>query len=271
MSMKISDFKDQFVQTGDVMMPVLFTGHGNPMNAIEDNEFTREWESLGKTLPLPKAILCVSAHRQTNGTSVNGLERPKTIHDFYGFPEALFAVEYTPPGAPDFAAQTQQIITNTAVQLDYEWGLDHGCWSVLRRMFPAADIPTFQLSLDRTATAQQHFEIAQQLKLLRSKGVLIIGSGNIVHNLRLMKWQDTGYDWAIEFDQKIKNLLENGDDRAIVNFNLLGKEAALSIPTSEHYLPLLYSLGLKEKSDDIKFFTEKVTMGSVSMRGVKIG
>src|SRR6185295_7217690 len=271
MSMKIYDFKDQFEKYGDSIMPVLFVGHGNPMNAIEDNEFSREWAVIGKELPPPKAILCVSAHWQTNGTRVGAMEKPKTIHDFYGFPKELFAVEYAAKGSPDFAKQTQQAITKTKAEFDYEWGLDHGCWSVLNKMFPEANVPTFQLSLDVKASPQDHYEIAQQLKELRRKGVLILGSGNIVHNLRLMKWEDGAFDWATEFDQKIKSLIEKGDDQSIVNYNQLGKEASLSIPTNEHYLPLLYSLALKDKSDDISFFNEKVTMGSVSMRSVKLG
>ncbi len=271
MTMKVSDFKDQFEKNGDAMMPVLFVGHGSPMNAIEDNEFSRQWQTIGKELPPPKAILCVSAHWQTHGTRVNALEKPETIHDFYGFPQELFAVKYPANGAPDFARQTQQAITAAKTELDYEWGLDHGCWSVLNRMFPEANVPTFQLSLDLKATPAQHFEIAQQLKELRSKGVLIIGSGNIVHNLRMMQWQEGAFDWAIEFDEKIKSLIEKGDDQSVVNYNQLGKEASLSIPTNEHYLPLLYSLALRSPSDDLKFFTEKVTMGSVSMRGIKLG
>jgi len=271
MSMKISDFKDQFEKYGDAIMPVLFVGHGNPMNAIEDNEFSREWNAIGKELPPPKAILCVSAHWQTEGTRVGAMENPKTIHDFYGFPKELFAVNYSAKGSPEFAKETQQSITKTKTELDYEWGLDHGCWSVLNKMFPEANVPTFQLSLDLKASPQDHYEIAQQLKELRKKGVLIIGSGNIVHNLRLMQWQDGAFDWAIAFDEKIKSLIEKGDDQSIVNYNQLGKEAALSIPTNEHYLPLLYSLALKEKSDDLKFFNEKVTMGSVSMRSVRLG
>lgn len=270
-TMKVSDFKDQFEKYSEAVMPALFVGHGNPMNAIEDNEFSRKWGLIGKELPTPKAILCVSAHWQTHGTRVGAMEKPKTIHDFYGFPKELFATEYPAKGSPEFARQTQQAITKTKAELDFEWGLDHGCWSVLRKMFPEANVPTFQLSLNYDALPQEHYEIAQQLKDLRKKGVLIIGSGNIVHNLRLMKWEDGAFDWAMEFDQKIKTLIEKGDDQSIVNYNQLGKEASLSIPTNEHYLPLLYSVALKEKTDDISFFNEKVTMGSVSMRSVKLG
>jgi len=271
MTMKVSDFKDHFDKNGDAIMPVLFAGHGNPMNAIENNEFSLEWEKIGKELPPPKAILCVSAHWQTKGTRVNALEQPETIHDFGGFPQELFDVQYPAHGSPDYAKQTQQLITKTKAELDYEWGLDHGCWSVLKRMYPSADVPTFQLSLDYSAKPQQHYEIAQQLKDLRKKGVLIVGSGNIVHNLRLVQWQEGAFDWAIGFDKKIKSLIESGDDQSVVNYDQLGKEAELSIPTNEHYLPLLYTLALRDKSDDLKFFNEKVTMGSVSMRGVKFG
>jgi 4,5-DOPA dioxygenase extradiol len=270
-TMKISDFKIQFGKSSDAIMPVLFVGHGNPMNAIEDNEFSRTWELIGKQLPEPKAILCVSAHWQTEGTRIGAMEKPQTIHDFGGFPKELFDVQYEAKGSPEFARETKEAITKTKAELDYEWGLDHGCWSVLRKMYPQANVPAFQLSLDYNAKPTDHYEIAKQLKELRKKGVLIIGSGNIVHNLRLVKWKDTGFDWAIAFDEKIKSLIEKGDDQSIVNYNELGTEATLSIPTNEHYLPLLYSLAVKDSKDDIIFFNEKVTMGSVSMRSLKIG
>lgn len=270
-TMKISDFKDEFQKPGDALMPVLFVGHGNPMNAIEDNEFSKGWIAMGNELPKPKAILCVSAHWQTRGTKVNALEKPETIHDFGGFPEELYEATYPAPGSPEFAAETKNAIHKTSVEMDYEWGLDHGCWSVLKRMFPGADIPTYQLSLDYTASPETHYEIAKELKELRKKGVLILGSGNIVHNLGMVQWKEGAYDWAIEFDQKIKQLIESGDHQPIINYKTLGKPAQLSIPTNEHYLPLLYSLALQEKSDDLKFFNEKTTMGSISMRSVKIG
>ncbi|MCY7410949.1 MAG: 4,5-DOPA dioxygenase extradiol [Chitinophagales bacterium] len=277
MAIKLSDFGEQYnekiLPLGDdvsgELMPALFVGHGNPMNAIEENEFSKEWEVIGKSLPTPKAILCVSAHWQTHGTKVCAVEQPETIHDFGGFPQELFDVQYAAKGSPDFAKQTQQAITKTNATLDYEWGLDHGCWSVLRKMYPAAQIPTFQLSLDYDAKPQEHYDVAQQLKEFRSKGILIIGSGNIVHNLGRMQWKDEAYDWAIEFDEKIKSLIEKGDHQSVINYKNLGRAAELSIPTNEHYLPLLYTLGVQDKKDSLSFFNEKATMGSISMRGVK--
>ncbi len=270
-SMQLNQFKNQFSEETDVKMPVLFIGHGNPMNAIEDNEFSRGWADAGKLLTVPKAILCVSAHWLTRGTRVCAVANPETIHDFGGFPQALFDVQYKAPGSPEFALETQQLITKTKVELDNEWGLDHGCWSVLNKMFPAANIPVFQLSIDYYQTPQYHYELAQQLKDLRKKGVLIIGSGNIVHNLRLFTMQDIAFDWAIEFDTKIKELLEKGDHDPIINYKTLGKAAELSVPTNDHYLPLLYSIALQEKNESLQFFNDKTTAGSISMRSLKIG
>ncbi|MGB4931774.1 MAG: 4,5-DOPA dioxygenase extradiol [Chitinophagales bacterium] len=270
-SMQLNQFKNQFSEETDVKMPVLFIGHGNPMNAIEDNEFSRGWADAGKLLTVPKAILCVSAHWLTRGTRVCAVTQPETIHDFGGFPQTLFDVQYNAPGSPEFALETQQLITKTKVELDNEWGLDHGCWSVLNKMFPAANIPVFQLSIDYYQTPQYHYELAQQLKDLRKKGVLIIGSGNIVHNLRLFTMQDIAFDWAIEFDTKIKELLEKGDHDPIINYKTLGKAAELSVPTNDHYLPLLYSIALQEKNESLQFFNDKTTAGSISMRSLKIG
>ncbi len=270
-SMQLNQFKNQFSEETDVKMPVLFIGHGNPMNAIEDNEFSRGWADAGKQLTVPKAILCVSAHWLTRGTRVCAVPNPETIHDFGGFPQALFDVQYKAPGSPEFALETQQLITKTKVELDNEWGLDHGCWSVLNKMFPAANIPVFQLSIDYYQTPQYHYELAQQLKDLRKKGVLIIGSGNIVHNLRLFTMQDVAFDWAIEFDTKIKEFLEKGDHDPIINYKTLGKAAELSVPTNDHYLPLLYSIALQEKNESLQFFNDKTTAGSISMRSLKIG
>jgi 4,5-DOPA dioxygenase extradiol len=270
-SMKLNQFKDQFQEETDVTMPVLFIGHGNPMNAIDDNEFSRGWEAAGKLLTVPKAILCVSAHWLTRGTRVSAVTNPETIHDFGGFPQALFDVQYNAPGSPEFALATQQLITKTKVDLDNEWGLDHGCWSVLNKMFPAANIPVFQLSIDYYQSPQYHYELASELKALRKRGVLIIGSGNIVHNLRLFTMQDTAFDWAIEFDTKIKELLEKGDHQGVINYKSLGKAAELAVPTNDHYLPLLYSIALQEKNENLSFFNDKTTAGSISMRSLKIG
>lgn len=270
-AMQLSQFKNRFNEETDVKMPVLFVGHGNPMNAIEDNEFSRTWTEIGKKLIVPKAILCVSAHWLTKGTGVCAVPHPETIHDFGGFPQALFDVQYNAPGAPDFAEATKQLITKTNVALDFEWGLDHGCWSVLNKMFPAATIPVYQLSIDYYATPQYNYELAQQLKDLRKKGVLIIGSGNIVHNLRMAQFTDFAYDWAIEFDEKIKGFIQNGDHQSIIDYPKLGQAAKLSVPTNDHYLPLLYSLALQEKDETLAFFNEKTTAGAISMRSLIIG
>ncbi len=259
------------LETTDLKMPVLFVGHGNPMNALEDNEFSKTWIEIGKTLPLPKAILCASAHWQTKGTRVTAMEKPKTIHDFYGFPQELFDKQYPAPGSPSFARETQQVVKKSVIELDYEWGLDHGCWSVLSRLFPDATIPVYQLSLDYTQPPEYHYNLSRELSELRKKGVLIIGSGNIVHNLGMMQWNNTAYDWAKDFDEQIKKYIESGDHQPIIHYEKFGAVAKLAVPTNEHYLPLLYSLALQDKKDSLSFFSEKTVMGSVSMRSLKIG
>ena len=269
----LSSFKKQMddLKSSDEIMPVLFIGHGSPMNAIEDNEYSRGWSEIGKKILRPKAILCVSAHWQTCGTKVTAMAMPETIHDFGGFPEELFKAQYPAPGSPEFAKETAALVKKVKVELDNEWGLDHGCWSVLKPMFPDADIPTFQLSLDYMQPPQFHYELAKELQELRKKGVLIIGSGNIVHNLGMMQWSEKAFDWAIEFDEKIKSLIVADDFQSVVDYHKLGKAAQLSIPTNEHYLPLLYSLALKGNKESLSFFNEKTTMGSVSMRSLRIG
>lgn len=259
----------------DQKMPILFVGHGSPMNAIENNEFSRAWNSIGRELPKPRAILCVSAHWYTRGTLVTGMDKPKTIHDFGGFPRELYEQEYPAPGSPALARLTQAAIKRTDVIFDEEWwGLDHGTWSVLARMFPQADVPVVQLSLDGTQPGEYHYALGQELSALRNKGVLIVGSGNIVHNLQLASFQEDGqdqaYDWAIEFDQTIKDLIERGDHASIVNYQKLGLAARLSIPTNDHYLPLLYILALQTKQETVRFFAAKVLAGSLSMRSVLI-
>jgi 4,5-DOPA dioxygenase extradiol len=254
-----------------ITMPALFVGHGSPTNAIEDNEFSRAWIEAAKSLPRPRTILCISAHWETVGTQVTAMDRPKTIHDFSGFPPPLYAKKYPAPGAPDLARLAQNAMRKTQVALDFEWGLDHGAWSVLCRMFPQADIPVIQLSLDRAQEPAYHYELGRELQGLRRKGVLIVGSGNMVHNLRQVVWQDTAYDWALEFDAKMKHLIEAGDHDAIIRYPKLGQMARLAVPTNEHYLPLLYVLALQGKSDEVSFFAEKVTLGSMSMRSVRVG
>jgi 4,5-DOPA dioxygenase extradiol len=255
----------------DEKMPVLFVGHGSPMNAIEDNRWSRAWAALGATLPRPSAILCVSAHWQTRGVMVTAMDTPRTIHDFSGFPAELHSKLYPAPGAPELARKTKEEIKKTPVALDLGWGLDHGTWSVLAPMFPRADIPVVQLSLDATQGPAWHYELAKEIKALREHGVLIIGSGNIVHNLRLFSRQATGFDWAIEFDAAIKELIDKGDHQAIIDYPRLGRAAQLAVPTNEHYLPLLYALALKDSKDPITYFNDATPMGSISMRSLRIG
>jgi 4,5-DOPA dioxygenase extradiol len=252
-------------------MPALFVGHGSPTNAIEDNEFSRAWAEAAKTLPGPRAILCVSAHWEAPATRVTAMPVPRTIHDFYGFPRPLYEMQYLAPGDPDLAEFVREHVRATEVLPDHDWGLDHGTWSVLCRMFPAADIPVVQLSLNRTREPAFHYELGRELRELRNRGVLIVGSGNIVHNLGRIVWEDTAYDWALEFDDTVRRLILDGDHDALVNYDRLGRAARLSVPTNEHFLPLLYILGLREEGDRMSFFAEKVTLGSISMRCVRIG
>jgi 4,5-DOPA dioxygenase extradiol len=257
----------------ETRMPLLFVGHGSPMNGIEDNEFSQRWKNMGKELPAPRAVLCISAHWFTQGTFVTAMENPATIHDFYGFPKPLFDVQYPAPGNPILAKETSSLLHKTEVGLDHEWGLDHGTWSVVKNMYPEAKIPVLQLSLDYSKKPKFHYELAQELAVLRKKGVLIIGSGNMVHNLGIMSWQlkDTGYDWALESNEKFKELILDGNHEALINYESLGSSVQRSIPTPEHYLPLLYVLGLKEEKEEIKFFNDKTVMGSVSMTSFSAG
>ena len=254
-------------------MPVLFVGHGSPMNAIEVNEFSKGWAAIGKALPRPNAILCISAHWQTRGTRVTAMEKPQTIHDFYGFPGELFNVQYPAPGSSQLADETRKAVSKTIVEGDQEWGLDHGCWSVLKHLYPQADVPVVEMSLDYGRDPQFHYELGKDLSSLRRKGVLIIGSGNIVHNLGIMDWEnsDGGYDWAEEANAKLKSLILANDHRQLAQYRSLGREIQLSIPTPEHFLPLLYVLALKEDGEDISLFSDKTVYGSISMTSLKIG
>jgi 4,5-DOPA dioxygenase extradiol len=254
----------------DLKMPALFVGHGNPMNAIEDNEFTRAWTEIGERLPKPNAILCISAHWETSGTQVTGMNQPKTIHDFGGFPRELFEYEYPAPGSPGLAQLTQDTVKRVPISVDLVWGLDHGTWSVLCRLFPKADVPVVQLSLDNTQAPEFHYTLGKELQSLRNKGVLIVGSGNIVHNLRMATLQKGAFDWAIEFDEIIKKLILDGDHDSIAHYQKLGQAARMSIPTNEHYLPLLYVLAMQEKQEQAKFFADRITFGALSMRSVLI-
>jgi len=266
----------RFSRENTPRMPVLFIGHGSPMNAIEENEFVQGWRDLGKSLPHPKAILCVSAHWETRGTYVTAMSNPKTIHDFGGFPKALYEVEYPAPGSPELANETKHSITKTTVGLDEKWGLDHGAWSVIRRMYPEADVPVIEMSLDYSQGPQYHYDLGKQLAALRNKGVLIIGSGNMVHNLRLVAWDkmnepEYGFDWAIHANDKFKSLIESGDFKSLISYNNLGREVQLAVPTPDHYLPLLYALALKEENEAVSFFNDKPVMGSLTMTSVRIG
>lgn len=256
-------------------MPVLFLGHGSPMNAIEDNDFVRTFKKLGTELQRPNAILCISAHWETKGTFVTAMQNPKTIHDFGGFPKELFDVQYPAPGSPELALETQKIIQKTEVGLDDKWGLDHGAWSVIKHLYPNADIPVIQMSIDYSQPASYHYELAKELSSLRQKGVLIIGSGNMVHNLRLVAWnklnEQFAFDWALEANEKMKSYILNGDHQKLIDFRSQGKAFDLAIPTPEHYLPLIYALALKDEKEEVTLFNDQSLAGSLSMTSVKIG
>ena len=258
------------------VMPVLFIGHGSPMNGIEDTAFSRRWSQMAKEIPTPKAVLVVSAHWFTKGTKITAMDFPKTIHDFGGFPQELFDVQYPAPGNPLLAKETAELLHSAHVEFDHDWGLDHGAWTIIRHMYPEANIPVLQLSIDYTKGPQYHYDLAKELNALRKKGVLIIGSGNMVHNLRMVAWDrlndpEYAYDWAIQMNNKFKELIQAGDHKPLINYSSLGKEAMLAIPTPEHYLPLMYTLGLKNSQDDVSFFNDKAVGGSLTMTSVKIG
>lgn len=253
-------------------MPVLFVGHGNPMNALEDNAYVQSWKQIaGQIDPAPKAILCISAHWLTKGTKVTAMAKPRTIHDFQGFPKALHEVQYPAPGAPNYAEYVKEVVSKTIVGLDHDWGLDHGTWSVLAQMFPQANIPVFQLSIDYHQPPQYHYDLARELAQLRKKGVLVVGSGNIVHNLRMARMTDTAFDWAIEFDGQMKTFIQNRDHQPIIDYRKLGQAAKLAVPTPDHYYPLLYTLGMTDKDEAVHQFAESATMGAISMRSVLVG
>lgn len=255
-------------------MPVLFLGHGSPMNAIEDNEFVQGFKNVGREIQRPSAILCISAHWETKGTFVTAMDKPRTIHDFGGFPKALYDVQYPAPGEPSLAKETKKIVKKTQVGLDDAWGLDHGAWSVIKHLYPDADVPVIQMSLDYTKPAQYHFELAKELAVLRERGVLIVGSGNMVHNLRLVAWDKLkgdpfAFDWAAEANEKMKKYILEDYVQNLIDFRKQGKAFDLSIPTPEHFLPLLYILALKDKSDTTTLFNDQPIGGSLSMTSVK--
>ncbi len=253
-------------------MPALFVGHGSPLNAIEENAFSRSWSELGQRIPTPSAILCVSAHWETRDVHVTAARTLSTIHDFYGFPRALYEVQYPAPGAPELANRIVRLVQGAQVRLDYNRGLDHGSWSVLRLMYPRADVPVIQLSLDTNQPPAFHYHLGRELAPLRAESVLIVGSGNIVHNLALMDWhRQAGYDWAEEFNALVRERIEARDDTAIVDYRNLHRASTAAIPTPEHYLPLLYALALRGEEEPIEFFNDAVVLGSVSMLSVWIG
>jgi 4,5-DOPA dioxygenase extradiol len=257
-------------------MPLLFLGHGSPMNAIEENEFVRGFRGVANTIPKPQAILCISAHWETNGTFVTAMQQPRTIHDFGGFPDELYAVRYPAPGSPQLAKATRELVRGTAIQEDHGWGLDHGAWSVLKHLYPAADVPVIQLSLDAGQPPRYHYELAKELAALRDKGILIVGSGNIVHNLRRVAWDKLnadgyGFDWALEANESIKKYIRERDHKVLLDYAKQGEAFRLAIPTPEHYLPLIYMLAPGNKAEDISIFNDKAVGGAITMTSVRIG
>jgi 4,5-DOPA dioxygenase extradiol len=255
-------------------MPTLFVGHGNPMNALQANDYTKAWASLTAALPRPRAILSVSAHWYVPGGRATDGERPRTIHDFGGFPRELYEVQYPAPGDPELARRVQRMLAPLPIELDESWGLDHGTWSVLCHVYPEADIPVVQLSIDETQPPAFHYEIGRKLAALRGEGVLVVGSGNLVHNLHAYAWGrhvPEPYDWAIRFESEAKRLLLAGDHQPLVDYESLGRDALLSIPTPDHYLPLLYVIGARQRDDAVTFPVEGIDGGSVSMLTVRVG
>jgi len=273
--MNINQLLNSFTEA-ETILPVLFIGHGSPRNGIEINDFSKTWSDFGKKIPKPKAVLCVSAHWLTKGTAITAMPYPRTIHDFGGFPADLFAVTYPAPGSPDLALQTKTVIKKTNVSLDHDWGLDHGTWTVVRHMYPKANIPVLQLSIDYYKPGEFHYELAKELQALRKRGVLIIGSGNMVHNLGMVAWdkmneKSYGYDWALEMNQLFKDKITEKDHTSLIHYEKLNKAAKLAIPTPDHYWPLIYTLGASNIKDSISFFNDRPVAGSLTMTGVKFG
>ena len=256
------------------LMPTIFFGHGNPLNALSKNSYTEAWTSIGKSIPRPTAVLSVSAHWYIQNCAVTSNLNPRTIHDFDGFPKELYQIEYPASGSPELASRVQALLAPVAVSLDQSWGLDHGTWSVLKHVFPKEDIPIVQLSINQMQPPSFHYELGKRLAPLREEGVLIIGSGNIVHNLSAYSWGERDvppFDWAVRFEEHARELLLKGEDTPLVNYQSLGRDAILSAPTPEHYLPLLYVLGLRRKNETVSFPVQGVDGGSISMLAVRIG
>ena len=254
-------------------MPALFIGHGSPMNTLEENRYTQAWRRLGQSLPRPQAILAVSAHWYVPGAAVTALEAPRTIHDFYGFPQALFEFAYPAPGSPSLAARVCELLRPLEVEADSSRGIDHGVWSVLAHVFPEADIPVVQLSIDSRQPAQFHYDLGKRLAPLRDEGVLVFGSGNVVHNLGLLRWEEPGaaYDWAVRFELAVKKHLARRDHAPLLAWESLDAQARLAVPTPEHYLPLLTVMGVQREDEAVAFPVEGVDMGSLSMLAVSVG
>lgn len=257
-------------------MPALFLGHGSPMIALDENRFVQGFRSIEKTIPKPKAILCVSAHWFTRGTKVTAMKQPKTIHDFGGFPKALHEFQYPAPGSPELAAAAAQLLPKAPAALDQSWGLDHGAWTVLTHLYPKADVPVVQMSLDRTKSPDFHFELGRQLDVLRQRGILIVGSGNMVHNLGLVDFKNMerpnhGFDWAVEAQSFVNQQLAQGDYKKLIDYSKQGRAMQLAVPTPDHYLPLLYILGLQHNSDQLQLFNDELLAGSLSMTSARLG
>lgn len=260
----------------ETLMPLLFLGHGSPMNAIEENEFVSGFRTISKSIPKPRAIVCVSAHWETKGSFVTAMANPRTIHDFGGFPKKLYEQQYPAPGQPKLAEDIKSQIKSNKIGLDQQWGLDHGAWSVIKHLYPKADVPVIQFSLDYTMSAKEHYELAKQLSFLRKKGILIIGSGNIVHNLGMVAWDklnqsNFAFDWALEARQKINDAILNGNHKILTEYKQQGRAMQLAVPTPEHFLPLLYVMALKNKNEKLSLFNDKAVGGSLTMTSVKIG
>jgi len=255
-------------------LPAIFFGHGNPMNALAQNAWTARWAEIGRSIPKPTAILCMSAHWYIPAVAVTAMERPRTIHDFGGFPRELFEFEYTAPGSPDLAARVRELLGEEVIADERQWGLDHGTWSVLCHVFPEADIPVVQLSINEAKPARWHYELAKKLAPLRDESVLVIGSGNIVHNLHTYAWGQTDvepFDWAVRFETKAREIMTSSDHSPLVDYEALGRDAHLSAPTPDHYLPLMYVLALKRDDDSVTFPVEGFDGGSVSMLTARVG
>jgi 4,5-DOPA dioxygenase extradiol len=272
---ELKSFTDKLDNHGS-LMPSLFIGHGSPMNGIEDNEFSKTWSAIANEMPIPRAVIVISAHWLTKGTGITAMEFPKTIHDFGGFPDELYQVQYPAKGSPELAQETKDLVGSTAIELNHDWGLDHGAWTVVRHMYPNADVPILQISIDYSRDIHYHYALAKELSELRKKGVLIIGSGNMVHNLRMIAWNrlsenNFGYDWAFEINQTFKNLILENNHKKLINYPSLGKEALMAIPTPEHFIPLIYNMGLKAGNEEISFFNDKAVGGSITMTSLKIG